>query len=122
MILFLANIPTHPTLLEALEFLGLGQIMVLVVLGSLLLLISTNGFFFSRVERANTKKKATAEPKTAPKSTPQKSEDQAIPAVIAAAVTEALDGQNHQILRVSKTRDAWASEGRRQIFTSHRLR
>ena len=45
-----------------------------------------------------------------------------LPALIAAAVHMALEGQAHRILRIEPASGNWAREGRRDIFTSHRIR
>ncbi|GAA5484723.1 OadG family transporter subunit [Haloferula sargassicola] len=116
----LANVPLHPSMTEAIEFLAVGQIMVLFVLGALMLFITLNGLGFTR---AANKPKPAAQPAPAPAAVPAApAVDEAIPAVLAAAVAVALEGQAYQIVRITPTRDSWASEGRRQIFSSHRVR
>lgn len=114
----LANLAPHPTLTEAVEFLLVGQFMVLIVLGCLMLFITLNGLGFSRAARA----KPAPVPVAAPAPAPQPAADDAIPAVLAAAVAVMMEGQAHKIVRVAPAGDGWASEGRRQIFSSHRVR
>lgn len=45
-----------------------------------------------------------------------------VTAVIAAAVHNALGGQRHRIIRIEPVGHGWAQEGRRDIFSSHRIR
>ncbi|MBB5352477.1 Na+-transporting methylmalonyl-CoA/oxaloacetate decarboxylase gamma subunit [Haloferula luteola] len=120
MIPILANLPTHPTINQSLEFLLVGQVLVLFVLGVLMLFITLNGLAFSRAPKP---KPAVAPTASAPLAAPVPvTGNEAIPAVIAAAVHIALEGQPHQIVYMAPSRDGWAHEGRRQIFSSHRVR
>lgn len=123
MIPILSNVPLHPSLTEAVEFLAVGQIMVLFVLGCLMLFITLNGAaFIKSAKKPEPVAPAASEPAPAAAAAPAPTAEEVIPAVIAAAVAVALDGQAHQIVRISPARDSWASEGRRQIFSSHRVR
>jgi len=45
-----------------------------------------------------------------------------LPVLIAAAVHMALEGLPHRILHIEPTSSDWATEGRRDIFSSHRIR
>lgn len=49
-------------------------------------------------------------------------EQRRITAVIAAAVHNVLGGQPHRIVRIEPVSQGWAQEGRRDIFSSHRIR
>lgn len=49
-------------------------------------------------------------------------EQRRITAVIAAAVHNVLGGQAHRIVRIQPISHGWAQEGRRDIFSSHRIR
>ena len=53
----------------------------------------------------------------------EKSEDESVlAAVIAAAVHTALGDRPHRVVSVRSSGPGWAQEGRRQIFSSHRVR
>lgn len=45
-----------------------------------------------------------------------------LPVLIAAAVHMALEGFPHRILHIEPASSDWATEGRRDIFSSHRIR
>ena len=45
-----------------------------------------------------------------------------LPVLIAAAVHMALEGLRHRILHIEPASSDWATEGRRDIFSSHRIR
>ncbi|NBB78966.1 MAG: hypothetical protein GVY36_05900 [Verrucomicrobia bacterium] len=49
-------------------------------------------------------------------------DDPALPAVIAAAVHTMLGDRPHRVVSVRSAGPGWAQEGRRQIFSSHRVR
>jgi Na+-transporting methylmalonyl-CoA/oxaloacetate decarboxylase gamma subunit len=49
-------------------------------------------------------------------------EDPALPAVIAAAVHTAIGDRPHRVVSIRSSGPGWAQEGRRQIFSSHRVR
>lgn len=49
-------------------------------------------------------------------------EDPLLPVVIAAAIHCVLGDRPHRIVAIQEASPAWAQEGRRQIFSSHRVR
>jgi hypothetical protein len=49
-------------------------------------------------------------------------EDPALVAVIAAAVHSVIGDRAHRIVSIRPGGPGWAQEGRRQIFSSHRVR
>ena len=54
--------------------------------------------------------------------TTQGEDDPAIMAVVAAAVHTVLGDRPHRVVSVRTSGPGWAQEGRRQIFSSHRVR
>lgn len=65
---------------------------------------------------------ATPAPVAAPVPAPQEEDDAAILAVISAAVHTVIGDRAHRIVSVRGAGSGWAQEGRRQIFSSHRVR
>lgn len=63
---------------------------------------------------------ATTAPAPAPE--PPVAEDPQLLAVVAAAVHSVFGERPHRIVSVRQSRTGWAQEGRRQIFSSHRVR
>jgi Na+-transporting methylmalonyl-CoA/oxaloacetate decarboxylase gamma subunit len=111
-------------------------ITVLTILASVTALM---GSLFSKqaaraAERAAEAARVAAESSAAPKATAgdaspavtggaQESEDESVlAAVIAAAVHTALGDRPHRVVSVRSSGPGWAQEGRRQIFSSHRVR
>lgn len=124
----LAKLSAHPDFPDALSFIATGFILVIGALLVLSGLISLIGKAF-RMQEAKAKaqwamstltpveKGAAASPASgAPES------DLPLPALIAAAVHVALDGQPHRVVHIEPVGIGWAREGRREIFSSHRIR
>lgn len=118
-----------------------GFLFVLIVLALLAAVTSTVGAFFIKsaardaAKAAEASKKAaeaSAQPGAVPTSQPSASstattetsegDDPAILAVVAAAVHTVLGDRAHRVVSVRSAGPGWAQEGRRQIFSSHRVR
>lgn len=104
-----------------------GFLFVMIVLSALTAMTFLLGAIFSRLaSRATEIQKTTlalANPPDA--NTPAETldeEDPAIIAVIAAAVHSVVGDRAHRIISVRSSGPSWAQEGRRQIFSSHRVR
>jgi Na+-transporting methylmalonyl-CoA/oxaloacetate decarboxylase gamma subunit len=121
--MFLAALPSHPDIMQALGFILTGLFMVMLVLASLNLFITSAGFFFKRIDQraaASAAAAAAAAHVHAAETAP--AEDPNLVAVISAAVHATLDGQEFRIMSVEPSGGSWAREGLRQTFSSHRLR
>jgi Na+-transporting methylmalonyl-CoA/oxaloacetate decarboxylase gamma subunit len=119
-----------------------GFLFVLIVLALLAAVTSTIGAFFIKSAARDAAKAAEAAQKaaeaisksprssaggeptatSAPSSTPTDEEDPAILAVVAAAIHTVMGDRAHRVVSVRSTGPGWAQEGRRQIFSSHRVR
>lgn len=127
----LAKLPAHPLYSDALSFILTGLFLVLGALVTLSVLIAATGKIFrareAREIRNRQSRKAPVEnPSADLPSSPSPTRVAAPPddlaAVIAAAVHVALEGQPHRVLHIEPTSTGWAQEGRRGIFSSHRVR
>ncbi len=124
---------------ETLEIVGVGFIFVMVVLALLALVTATLGAIFIRFDARASAKAASAaarapkasssdpealdyENSAAPVSAKDDEEDPALVAVIAAAVHSMIGDRAHRIVSIRPGGPGWAQEGRRQIFSSHRVR
>ena len=122
------------------ETVTIGFLFVMLVLCALALVTSTIGFFFARsaakaaslaaaaalakaeaVERAQRNPPGPAPTASADASEPV-GEDPALLAVIAAAVHCVIGDRPHRVISIRRDGPGWAQEGRRQIFSSHRVR
>ncbi len=127
----LAQLPDQPTLSEVLGFQLTGLIVVFGALATLWLVLELMGVFFRRRQAQKTIKKqpvAKARTKAAePPAPAAPAEDGLSPvtvAAVAAAVHVALGGRPHRVvsIRASNGSTSWAAEGRREHFSSHRVR
>jgi len=116
---------------ELLDSFGLlleGMAFVLIVLGLLYGICSAVGLFFRQgnLEKAQDIFHTPAHLFSHHQHpTAQETEIIDIPFVLAAAVDRMMAGTKYRILKVqevSPTRSDWAREGRRSLFTSHRIR
>lgn len=139
--------PAHTS--GTLEIVGVGFIFVLVVLALLAMVTAALGAIFIRFDArlnakvaaavaAQAKTASTADPEaldyedsvasSAPAPAPalvsatSEEEDPALIAVIAAAVHSVIGDRAHRIVSIRPGGPGWAQEGRRQIFSSHRVR
>ncbi|MDQ8207798.1 OadG family transporter subunit [Coraliomargarita sp. SDUM461003] len=117
-----------------------GFLFVMIVLALLAAVTSCIGAFFIKQAARDAAKAAQAAEKAAASkpaaaATPaasaaassapavdEEAEDPAILAVIAAAVHSVMGDRAHRVVSVRSTGPGWAQEGRRQIFSSHRVR
>ncbi|MFU8848594.1 MAG: OadG family transporter subunit [Opitutales bacterium] len=112
-----------------------GFLFVIIVLGLLSAVTATMGAFFSKQAANSAAKAAVAAKDAAEASAPSTSEaagtapaaasdeeDPALIAVIAAAVHMAIGDRPHRVVSIRSAGPGWAQEGRRQIFSSHRVR
>ena len=113
-----------------------GFAFVMVVLVLLALVTASIGAVFRRYDAKITAKAEAAvaaavaaanlAPKPAPVASPEaiscEDEDPALMAVLAAAVHSVIGDRAHRIVSIRPGGPGWAQEGRRQIFSSHRVR
>ena len=124
-----------PRLSEALEIVFIGCLLVFGVLLLLSLMTSMIGAIFARLsvdlfpDSVSAETGLTKSPETLLIPDKESSEnfdsdetDPHIIAVIAAAVHCAMDGRKHRIISVRSSDSNWAAEGRRQIFSSRKVR
>lgn len=128
------------------ELVIIGFLFVMVVLSLLCAVTSTIGVFFAQKAARDAARAADAlkdlvlknnidsgtgtQPAQASGATDEsdtnqstaEEDDPVILAVITAAVHSAIGDRAHRIISVHPNRPAWAQEGRRQIFSSHRVR
>jgi Na+-transporting methylmalonyl-CoA/oxaloacetate decarboxylase gamma subunit len=115
------------------EIVGVGFSFVMVVLALLALVTAGIGAIFIRFDAAASAKAAAASAKaaaatakstsaTAAPAVVNEAEDPALIAVIAAAVHSVIGDRAHRIVSIRQGGPGWAQEGRRQIFSSHRVR
>lgn len=116
--LFLAQLPPRPSFSEVLEFQATGLVVVFGALATLWVLLELMGAFFRRRTPEVTAPKAADAPAVTDGLT------EGVVAAIAAAVHVTMKGQPHQITEIkpSKNNPNWAAEGRREHFSSHRVR
>lgn len=120
----LAALDRFPSMSENLVFILTGFIFVILVLACLSIATSLIGSAFKRAEGQPAA--ATAIPASAPtpaseaEEAPQ--EEEVVPAIVAAAVHMAMGGRPHRIVSIQRKPTNWAAEGRRDIFSSHRVR
>ncbi|MFP4358303.1 MAG: OadG family transporter subunit [Puniceicoccaceae bacterium] len=109
--------PPDPT-----NVLATGFLFVVLVL-CLLFLIT---FLAGRVFAARNAAAAPAEEKRPPRAAElqahRQEEENRVAAVVTAAIHVALQDRKFRVRSIRPTSPGWAQEGRRQIFSSHRLR
>lgn len=112
-----------------------GFLFVICVLALLASVTAVMGAWFTR-QAANSAAKAAAAAQSAAEasskgapssagptgSAEEGEEDPALMAVIAAAVHTAIGDRPHRVVSIRSAGPGWAQEGRRQIFSSHRVR
>jgi Na+-transporting methylmalonyl-CoA/oxaloacetate decarboxylase gamma subunit len=118
-----AMIPDRPSFSELLEFQATGLVVVFGALAVLWILLELMGAFFRRQPGAvKPAPVVTAPPRVVPPG--DEGLEAGVVAAIAAAVHITMKGQPHQIteIKLSDGNSNWAAEGRREIFSSHRVR
>ncbi len=115
----------HMSLSENISFQLTGLAVVFIALGAIWMVLTVTGSFFKRFVPVPTAKAALPVAAAAPVAAtiPDATLDPAIFAVIAVAVHVSLGSKArvHKIITLGGETD-WAREGRRQIFTSHKVR
>jgi Na+-transporting methylmalonyl-CoA/oxaloacetate decarboxylase gamma subunit len=109
-----------------------GFLFVMIVLAVLSAVTTIIGVFFIRQAARDAAKAATAAELAAaqapapamiaPEDALILDDDPAMTAVIAAAVHSVIGDRAHRIVSIRSGGPGWAQEGRRQIFSSHRVR
>lgn len=120
-----AGLPEFPSMGESLQFQVVGFMIVMTVLISLWLVIQVVGAVFTRIKNNRPAPKETpADPLPSPGIEAAAPNAETV-ALITAAVHTVLDG-HYRILSISEHFEdklgAWSAEGRRQIFSSHKVR
>lgn len=128
MIPTIAALAAKPTLMENVSFIVIGFLFVLFVLGTLAIVTSVIGALCTRLIKEPAAKPAAA-PAAPAKPTPRADgivTDGDIPehivALIATATHVILQGRAQKIVSIRGAGQGWAQEGRREIFSSHRVR
>ena len=117
-------LPDHPGLWENVQFQLVGLTIVLGALSCLYLLCAAVGLLFKSAERAGTSPAVAPADGPGEVVAPDASElapPEVLVVVIAAAVAAVLD-EPYRLVSIDPATGAWATEGRRQIFVSHKLR
>lgn len=126
----LAFLPEYPTVLETLGYQAVGLIVVFTALGLIWLMLEAMGAWFRRLA-ARPAKPAAAPAAATPASPPPEPAAVALAAVepplaviIAAAVHTVMRGRRHRVVSITPAPEhqAWSVEGRRHIFSSHKVR
>ncbi len=129
-----AALPAKPTISDAIQYQLVGLIVVFTALCSIWLILELMGVVFRFLERQRKAREAAALVSAVPDLETTSVDDNIGPevvAVISAAVYASLEAGAHivSIMPIDRTappRDlqlmAWSSEGRRQIFASHKIR
>ena len=101
-----------------------GFLFVVVILSLLAVLTWAGGKFFAARDAAKPPltKETVKPPKVAASPAPAESEGDHLTAVITAAIHIALQDRKFRVRSIRRMAPGWAQEGRRQIFSSHRLR
>ncbi len=126
MIPTIAAFAAKPTLMENISFIVIGFLFVLVVLAFLAIVTSTIGALCTKfIKEPEPKAKAAPAKPAAPRADGIKTEGDVpehVIALIAAATHVILQGRPQRIVSIRGTGQGWAQEGRREIFSSHRVR
>lgn len=124
-----AALPAYPTLLESVGFQLVGLIVVFTALGLIWMMLEITGAWFRHLAASLKNKPAIIAPGStsavAPPPAPAANTDEAhLPVIIAAAVHSMLQGRRHRIVAITTAPEhqAWSVEGRRHIFSSHKVR
>ncbi|MBD5780292.1 OadG family protein [Pelagicoccus sp. NFK12] len=130
MIPTIAAFGAKPTVMENVSFIVIGFLFVLVVLATLSIVTSLIGVLCTRlIKEPETKKSPPPAPAApvAPKAQSEGIETEGdipehIIALIATATHVILKGRPQRIVSIKGSGQGWAQEGRREIFSSHRVR
>lgn len=116
-----AELSARPGLAETLKFQATGLVVVFGALALIWVLLEIMGAIF---RQRSAHKIVLPAPSSAAASPDSDEFPAGVVAAIAAAVHITLRGQPHQItsIKASKNSSNWAAEGRREHFSSHRVR
>ncbi len=116
-----ARLPDFPSLPQSISFQLTGLVIVFIALGSIWLLLEIIGRMFKKASLAS---KSSAGPASTQAGPTDGGMPPAVVAAITAAVHQAFAGRPLRIVNVSIPEHAtdWALEGRRNIFSSHKVR
>jgi len=106
---------------NSVQIVTIGFLFVMIVLAALAVVTAIIGLFFSRSARHSDKQATVPIIKTASAASSMAA-DPALLAVIAAAVHASIGDRPHRLVSIDREGQEWAQEGRRQIFSSHRVR
>ena len=122
----------HSQTFNVFEIVLVGFSFVFLILLILSLMTSILGKFFARisvekpsspfVEVATASGKPPASSKEIENNFAIEESDPRYIAVVAAAIHCVMDGRKHRIISIRSSNSGWAAEGRRQIFSSHKVR
>lgn len=135
----LAFLSEYPTMLETLGYQAVGLIVVFTALGLIWIMLEAMGAWFRRLAARPAKAApAAAAPATAPVSLPRPvgvalakdgpiapaTTEPPLAVIIAAAVHTVMRGRRHRVVSITPAPEhqAWSVEGRRHIFSSHKVR
>lgn len=126
----LAALSEYPTTLESIRYQVTGLAVVFIALGLIWVMMEILGAFFRRLAASQAAAKAAAQaaaaallPPPPPPAPVPTGPSPATVAVIIAAVHCTLGHRPHRIISVSPAEPHdWSREGRRDIFSSHRVR
>lgn len=114
--------------LNPFEIVLIGFTFVFCILLILSLATLISGKIFARIPVGESSGTADAGSATSPSTSKMEDDfdiDESDPhhiAVIAAAIHCAMDGRKHRIVSIRSSDSSWAAEGRRQIFSSRKVR
>ncbi|GHC05575.1 OadG family transporter subunit [Cerasicoccus arenae] len=125
----IASLPAHPSIGENMTFIVVGFLFVTFVLLTLAGVTQMISLLFRQADNAKKKPApaTTQQPNvsTSVETTPEAEDaslDPLTAVVIAAAVHAIIGEKPHRILNIRPSSHGWAQEGRRAIFTSHKVR
>lgn len=108
---------------SALNLLVSGFVFVVGILALLALLTFVGGrFMASRSAKAEAPPPKPSHPSAAELKQRRQEDDDRIAAVVTAAIHVALQDHRFRVRSIRRAAPGWAQEGRRQIFSSHRIR
>lgn len=125
-----AVLPLHPHWTQGVEFLFSGFVVVMIVLIAMMAVMYGLGIVFGGKSKKAAEAKSAAVKKAAPvvrSAVPAPAAavaatgNQALIVVLAAAAHVAL-GQSAKIISVNPVTSEWSTQGRRDIFSSHKIR
>jgi sodium pump decarboxylase gamma subunit len=108
---------------DAMHLVAIGFLFVIAILSLLALLTFLGGrLFVAKAAHAPAPPPPAPHPSAAEARSQKEEADNQITAVVTAAIHVALQDRRFRVRSIRRTAPGWAQEGRRQIFSSHRLR